>query len=95
VHRYPYQVILIWNHLHCLSHSDIGFPAVALNLFDTLAIVLLVPVFDRILYPNLKAKGIKLTMLKKIGRSLSDGPLSLVVTKLGMHPQVWDSCAPL
>lgn len=39
----------------------------ALNLFDTLAIVLLVPVFDRVLYPRLKSHNINFTMLRKIG----------------------------
>lgn len=39
----------------------------ALNMFDTLAILLLLPVFDQGIYPYCKRKGMPLSMLAKIG----------------------------
>ena len=40
---------------------------VALNMFDTLAILMLLPVFDQGIYPYFKARGMPLSMLTKIG----------------------------
>jgi Na+-driven multidrug efflux pump len=48
-----------------LSGADI--PVSALSVFDTLSILMLVPVFDQFLYPYCKKMGYPLTMLQKIG----------------------------
>ena len=40
---------------------------VALQLFNTLAVLLLVPVFDKVIYPALQTRGFRLRMLTKIG----------------------------
>ena len=47
--------------------ADSRIPVSALNLFNTFAIILLVPLFDSYLYPKLKEKGYSVTMLRKMG----------------------------
>lgn len=50
-----------------LAFSDkVNVPISALNLFNTIAIVALVPLFDKILYPYLKQKNILPNLLQKI-----------------------------
>jgi len=49
-----------------LSLGSIEMPVSALNVFDTIAILLLVPVFDQFVYPFFKRSGYPLTMLLKI-----------------------------
>jgi len=56
-------------------------PVAALNLFDTVIIMILVPIFDRFLYPFL-ASRIKLTMLKKIGSGFLLAIVSMVAAAL-------------
>lgn len=52
-----------------LTMSDgVNVPIAALNSFDTIAILCLVPVFDKVVYPYMKQKGMPLTMLQKIGK---------------------------
>ncbi len=53
-----------------LTLSD-GFqiPVSALNCFDTISILILVPIFDGYIYPWLKEKGYPLSMLQKIGKT--------------------------
>ena len=40
-----------------LNVGDFGLPVSALNLFDTLAILVLIPVFDGFVYPALRRAG--------------------------------------
>jgi peptide/histidine transporter 3/4 len=47
--------------------DNISLPISSMNIFNNLAILILVPLFEAKLYPYLKNKGIQLTMLKKIG----------------------------
>ena len=42
-------------------------PAASLALFNTLSIILLIPVYDRGLVPLLRHFGTKLTLLSRIG----------------------------
>ena len=42
-------------------------PIASLNVFDTVAVLVLIPVFDNWLYPHLRRRGFPLTMLAKIG----------------------------
>ena len=54
----------------CQMDLNLGgsqLPVSALNCFDTLAILALVPVFDGVIYPYFKKIGYPLTMLRKIG----------------------------
>jgi hypothetical protein len=57
-------------------------PVSALNSFDTIAIILLVPVFDQLVYPFCKRKGFQLTMLKKIGIGFIFALLAMVIAAI-------------
>lgn len=50
-----------------LELAGAEIPVSALSCFDTLSILMLVPVFDQFLYPYMKKIGYPLTMLQKIG----------------------------
>jgi hypothetical protein len=50
-----------------LNAGGFAVPVSALNCFDTLSILLLVPVFDGVIYPYCKRQGYQLSMLTKIG----------------------------
>lgn len=55
----------------CDSSSSSGLclhiPAATMALFNTGAIILLVPVYDALVEPALKAAGVKWTLLRRIG----------------------------
>ena len=53
-----------------LTVGSVHIPVSALNLFDSLAILLLVPVFDRVIYPKVAATGLQITLLRKIGKTI-------------------------
>eukprot|EP01038_Epipyxis_sp_PR26KG_P011667 gene11667-15622_t len=57
-------------------------PVSALNSFDTIAILLLVPLFDGVVYPYFKKIGMPLTMLKKIGSGFFFAMLAMIVAAL-------------
>jgi peptide/histidine transporter 3/4 len=62
-------------------------PVSALNIFDNISILLLVPIFDGYVYPKLKEKGYPLTMLVKMGTR----PCFLLFVSLALfHLQVGD-----
>ncbi len=62
-----------------LSLGTIDMPVSALNVFDTIAILALVPVFDRFVYPFFKENlNFPLTMLVKIGLGLGFALLSMI-----------------
>lgn len=51
-------------------NSKIGtfqLPISAMNIFNNLSILILVPLFEQFLYPAIKNAGFDLSMLKKIG----------------------------
>lgn len=50
-----------------MSMGTTSVPVSALNVFDSLAIVALVPLFDGYIYPTLKEKGFSTSMLQKMG----------------------------
>lgn len=61
------------------SGGSMNIPVSALNMFDTIAILLLVPIFDRFVYPYFKKTGKPLSMLTKIGWGIVFALLSMVV----------------
>jgi peptide/histidine transporter 3/4 len=68
-----------------LSLGDTGFsiPPSALNFFDSVAILLLVPVFDRYLYPRIETwTGKRFTTLRKLGCGFTFALLSMVAAAL-------------
>ena len=50
-----------------LSLGSYTIPIAAINLFDTLIIMILIPTFDSWLFPLLERRGVRLTTLRKIG----------------------------
>lgn len=52
-----------------LSFGELQIPIALLNCFNTLAILLLIPIFDQYIYVYLKNKGHELSMLQKIGKA--------------------------
>jgi hypothetical protein len=55
-----------------LNVGGTNMPVSALNMFDTLAILALVPIFDGYVYPFFKKRQMPLTMLGKICESQSN-----------------------
>ena len=53
-----------------IGESSFILPAAVLNLFDTIAILSLVPIFERGLYPLLEKLGLRFGVLKRIGAGL-------------------------
>lgn len=54
----------------CQMDSTLGtfqLPISAMNMFNNVSILMLVPLFDQVLYPYLNKKNVEFTMLKKIG----------------------------
>jgi solute carrier family 15 (peptide/histidine transporter), member 3/4 len=69
----------------CQMQSTIGtfqLPISAMNMFNNVAILILVPLTDQVLYPKLKEKGYGLTMLNKIGWGFVFAVLAMVVAGL-------------
>eukprot|EP01041_Mallomonas_annulata_P006536 gene6536-13231_t len=65
-----------------LSLGNLSVPVSALNMFDTAIILLLVPVFDGLVYPFLKKRGLPLSMLHKIG-------IGFLLAMLAMVAAAW------
>jgi dipeptide/tripeptide permease len=62
-----------------LSIGGGSVPVSALNSFDTIAILLLVPVFDGVVYHYFKKIGSPLTMLEKMGLGFCFSLLAMLV----------------
>lgn len=65
--------------------SGVSIPPAALNVFDSLAVLLLVPVFDRYLYPAVtlcRGPNKPLTMLQKMGWGFFFALVSMAVAAL-------------
>jgi dipeptide/tripeptide permease len=56
--------------------ADARVPVSALNIFNTIAIIILVPIFDSYLYPVLKKHGCSVSMLRKMGKIFIHCPSS-------------------
>ena len=66
----------------CQMNLDLGktrIPVSALNMFDTIAILLLIPLFDFKIYPFFKRIGYPMSMLFKIGLGFVFAALSMLV----------------
>ncbi|XP_071829540.1 solute carrier family 15 member 4-like [Apostichopus japonicus] len=62
-----------------LKYNDFTLPAAILNLFDVIAILILVPFFDRILYPGLQKLGVNFTLLRRIGTGMFLATCSVII----------------
>jgi dipeptide/tripeptide permease len=65
-----------------LSAGPVKVPVSALSLFDTIAILMLVPVFDGYLYPWLKKRGHRVSMLDKVSWGFVFAMLAMVCAGL-------------
>lgn len=50
-----------------VNMGSFQLPVSAMNIFNNIAILCLVPLFDQVLYPYLRSKNMELSMLRKIG----------------------------
>ena len=70
----------------CQMNTNIGgsfdIPISSMNVFNQVAILSFIPLFERFLYPTLKKMGIELTMLKKIGIGFFFAILAMVAAGL-------------
>eukprot|EP00752_Nemacystus_decipiens_P007795 g6962.t1 len=62
-----------------LSVLGFSIPVSTLNMFDTLAVLLLIPIADRVVYPWMRNVGCEPTMLRKIGAGLLFAGAALLV----------------
>ena len=62
--------------------GSLNVPVSALNAFDTVAILILVPVFDGYIYPYFVKIGRPLTMLQKIGLGFGFALIAMLVAAL-------------
>lgn len=51
--------------------GDVKIPAAMLNIFNTIIILLLIPLVDRLLYPLFEKMGRPLTHLQRMGEGFS------------------------
>ena len=64
------------------NKTGMQVPVSALNSFDTIAIIILVPIFDKFVYPYFKRKGYPLTMLIKIGLGFAFALLAMIIAAI-------------
>lgn len=69
----------------CQMDSELGafqLPISAMNIFNNISILILVPLCDQYFFPKLKEKGYNLSMLNKIGIGFFFATLAMVVAGL-------------
>ena len=69
----------------CQMDSKMGsfqLPISAMNMFNNVSILILVPFCDQVFYPYLKRKNYNLTMLNKIGLGFVFAALAMIVAAL-------------
>lgn len=79
------QMSTTWFNQGCQMDLRIqGFtvPVAALSLFDTVVIVIMIPLLDTVVYPLLRRCGINLTLLQKIGGGFFIAGLSMMAAGL-------------
>lgn len=65
-----------------LTLGDFEIPVTSLNIFNNITILVLVPVFDRYMYPALRRRGIELSMQMKILIGFSLAALAMLVSAI-------------
>lgn len=65
-----------------LEFSSFTVPAASLSAFDIVAVLLLIPIMDNIIYPLLRYSGIRFTPLRRIGVGMLLAVASMVVAGL-------------
>ena len=67
--------------------GDTKMPVAALNVFNTVIIMLVIPVVDRVVYPTLAKYGHNPSQLQRIGRKTQWGELSRSYHKKKLQKQ--------
>ena len=62
-----------------------GVPNDVVNNIDPLALIIFIPIFDRLIYPQLARKGIRFTPIKKIFAGFMCGTAAMVVAAITQH----------
>ncbi len=62
--------------------GDFQLPISGMNIFNNIAILALVPLFEQVLYPYMKAQGHELRMLWKMGLGFIFAIAAMVVAAL-------------
>ncbi|XP_063969040.1 solute carrier family 15 member 4-like [Lytechinus pictus] len=65
-----------------LKYGDFTIPVAALNLFNVVIILILIPIMDRIVYPCFERNGMRLSMLKRIGIGMCFAAGSMIVAAI-------------
>lgn len=60
----------------------IQIPPAAITSFDTITVILMIPLFDKVVYPALKRCGVTMTLLQKMGWGMAVAALALVYNGL-------------
>ncbi|KAI0160185.1 POT family protein [Xylariaceae sp. FL1272] len=68
-----------------------GVPNDVVNNLDPIALLIFIPIFDKIFYPFLRKVGINLTPIKKISLGFLFGTISMVVGAIIQHEIYWQS----
>jgi hypothetical protein len=74
--------------------AGVKIPVSALNLFNTISILGLVPVIDSYLYPALRKRGYAVTMLDRIGWGFIFALLSMVLAALVEYYRLSEKAEP-
>lgn len=62
--------------------NNFKVPVASLNAFEALAVLVMIPFFDRIIYPIITHRGLRLTPLRKIGAGMLLAAASVGVAAL-------------
>ncbi|KAH9519725.1 hypothetical protein Btru_070734 [Bulinus truncatus] len=62
-----------------VSVGSFNVPAAALNVFNTIAIIIMIPIVDRLVYPLFQRIGKPLTYLKRIGIGFIFAAIAMIV----------------
>ncbi|KAI2631223.1 POT family protein [Xylaria nigripes] len=68
-----------------------GVPNDVINNLDPIALLIFIPIFDKVIYPFLRKVGINLTPLKKITIGFALGTIAMVIGALIQHFIYWKS----
>jgi hypothetical protein len=90
------QMSTVFQNQGCQMNLDAGvkIPVSALNLFNTISILGLVPVIDSYLYPALRKRGYAVTMLDRIGWGFIFALLSMVLAALVEYYRLSEKAEP-
>ena len=86
-YRFPYNLVLQGLTTYLLQGSymdlkitkNLSFPAASLSLLEIVSLLILIPFFDRVVYPGLLRIGVQFTPLRRIGVGMLFAAASVAV----------------